>query len=437
VARVALIIANSISSQPSLKAPRSQRVLRSAQQLKNLLTELPQHFAFETTYEADSKPDRVEREANKAAKKCRGADGLLVVYYFGHGRRDQDDLSLVHPGTKRGTRSYLSFKTLFHTVMAGNPSNVLFLLDCCYAGTSEKAMDLLPEAEKKHCCLMACTSASTRAYWDGDDDNPIGFFTLALLDGLIRGTVSPTDDSITASSFFKFVYNQTKSYTKGSQEPYLFGNIDVPISRYTHRPTLVRGITQGVSEKSAYCKIIAIAKTLGRGSERHLSELYERVLARYRDAFLTNFIDAHGRIVQQPAKWTVLRRYVAFLRAIQVIDGQELRLTPRGAELLEAMDELYNSRLQAFLVRYLGTQNGLTIDLLRSSMQRVMERRWLPTRENVLNELFLEKGYDFNEHHLGLVLDLLGYIGVIGTLRKRQQVYFPWNETVRRFPRYK
>ena len=33
-----------------------------------------------------------------------------------------------------------------------------------------------------------------------------------------------------------------------------------------------------------------------------------------------------------------------------------------------------------------------------------------------------------DEQHLGLVLDLLGYIGIIGTLRERQQVYFPWNE---------
>jgi uncharacterized caspase-like protein len=240
----------------------------------------------------------VEREANKGAKKCRGADGLLVVYYFGHGRRDRDDLALVHPGSKRGTRSYLSFKTLFYTVMAGHPGNVLFLLDCCYAGASEKAMDLLPDQAKNNCCLMACTSASTRAYWEGDDDNPIGFFTLALLDGLIRGTVSATDDSITVASLFKFVSNQTKTYTHGAQVPYMFGNIEPQISKYTHRPTITREMTKRVSENIAYCKIIAIIKTLGRGREKHLSELYERILIRHREAFLTIFIYAHCRIIQ-------------------------------------------------------------------------------------------------------------------------------------------
>ena len=436
MARVALLIANSTSSQPSLRSPRSQRVLRSVQQLRTLLTELPTGFAFEASYEADSSPERIEREAKKAARKCSGPNGLLVVYYFGHGRREVDDLALVHPGRKRGERTYLPFKTLFYNVMAGNPKNVLFLLDSCYAGTTEKAMDLLPEPAKKHCCMMACTSASTRAFWDGDEENPIGFFTLALLDGLIQGTVSATDDSITAASLFKFVRNQTRRYTKNAQDPYMFGNIELQISKYSHRPTITRGVSQDVSGKSAYSKLIAIVKTLDRGTQEDLSQLYQRILMRHREAFLTNFIDGHGRIVQRPAKWIVLRRYIAFLRAIDAVDRDELRLTPRGSDLLKQMDTMYNLRLQQLLVRYLNRQKGLTVDLLRNTMQRVMERRWLPTRENVLNELFLEKGYDFNEHHLGLVLDLLGCIRVIGTLRKRQQVYFPWSGGPQRFPRY-
>jgi Caspase domain len=426
--RVALVIANSVSSQPSLKAPRSQRVLRVAQQLKTLLTELPQGFAFETSYESDASPDRIEREARNAARKCRGSRGLLVVYYFGHARRDVDDLALVHPGKKRGERAYLPFKVLFHSVMSGNPHNVLFLLDCCYAGASQETFDLLPTSARTNCCVIASTSASTRAYWYGDDDSPIGFFTLALLDGLLLGTVSATDDAITADSLYKYAKSETKKYTDGAQEPYMFGSLSEQISRYSHNPVIVRGISQNVSEKSAYHKLIAILRTLDKRRYEDLQELYARILTRNRDAFLTNFIDEHHRIVQRPAQWQVLRRYVSFLRAIRAVDDTELRLTPRGEELLTGMDTLYNAKLQRLLVEYLGRERGLTVDLLRNTMQRVMERRWLPTRENVLNDLFLEKSYDLNEHHIGLVLDLLGCIGVIGTLRKRQQVYFPWNE---------
>ncbi len=428
MARVALVIANSISSQPSLKAPRSQRILRAAQRLRTLLTELPQDFAFEASYESDASPERIEREARKAARKCNESNGLLVVYYFGHARRDLDDLTLVHPGRNRGERAYLPFKVLFHSVMSGNPRSVLFLLDCCYAGASQEAIELLPESARSNCCVIACTSASTRAYWYGDDDSPFGFFTLALLDGLLLGTVSATDDSITAASLYKYVKSETRKYTKNTQEPYMFGNVNQQISRYSHRPTIVRGISKNVSEKSAYHKLIAIVKTLGHSRHKHLSQLYEHILIRHKDAFLTNFVDQHHRIVQRPAKWQVLRRYVSFLRAIRAVDDEELRLTARGEELLTGMDNLYNIKLQRLLIEYLERQKGLTVDLLRNTMQRVMERRWLPTRENVLNDLFLERGYDLNEHHVGLVLDLLGCIGVIGTLRKRQQVYFPWNE---------
>jgi len=428
VSRVALVIANSVSAQPSQKAPKSQRVLRAAQQLKTLLTELPQPFAFDATYASDASPAKIEHEARKAAKKCKGSDGLLIVYYFGHARRDLDDLTLVHPGRKRGERAFLPFKVLFHSVMSGNPRCVLFLLDCCYAGASQTAVELLGESARKNCCVIACTSASTRAYWEGDEESPIGFFSLALLDGLIRGTVSTTDDSITIESLFRYVKRETKKYTKDSQEPYMLGTVSQQISRYSHKPTIVRGISRDVSEKSAYHKLIAIIKTLHQGKQGTLSQLYERILVRHRDTFLTNFLDERRRIVQQPAKWQVLRRYVSFLRAIKVIDDQELRLTSRGADLVDKIDVLYNAKLHRLLTEYLESQRGLTVDILRNTIQRVMERRWLPTRINVLNELFLEKGFDLNEHYLGLALDLLGYIGLFGTLRKRQQIYFPWNE---------
>lgn len=437
MARVALVIANSVTSQVSLTAPRPGKVLRAALRLNDLLQELPQDFAFESSYESNATPERVQQAARKAAKRCRGPRGLLVIYYFGHGRRQSDGLSFVHPGRKTGSKEDLSFSALLHSVLSGSPNNVLFLLDCCYAGASEASIDLLPESERRRCCAIACTSASTRAYWDGDDDSPIGFFTSALLDGLLLGTVSPTNDAITAESLFRFVKDETKRLTNGKQEPYIVGHVDQEVSRYSHNPVIVRGISRDVSEKSAYHKLIAILKTIGDRTYKSLPQMYERVLVGHRDAFLTNFVDEDRRISQRPAKWPVLRRYISFLRAIRAVDEAELRLTPRGSALLVGIDDLYNTKLRDLLTQYLDRQRGLTIDDLRRTIQRVMERRWLPTREYVLNELFLEKGYHINEQHLALVLDLFGCIGVIGTLRKRQQVYFPWNEHPSRLQRVK
>jgi hypothetical protein len=430
MARVALIIANSVSSQPTVKAARSSKVSRTAVQVRDLFSQLPGRFAFEASHEIDQKPDRIEELAKKAAKRCSSHDGLLVIYYFGHARRAKDDLIFVHRGPDREKRSYLPFASLFHNVMAGAPNRVLFFLDCCYAGASGKEVDLLPESSRKKCCLIASTSASTRALWEDKVENPLGYFTLALIDGLSGpgGAVSATDDTITAESLFKFVKRETKGNTKGLQEPFMMGNLDEQLSRYSYKPVIIPGISQNVSDKSSYSKLIAIIRTIGKRPQEDTKYLYDRILVRHRHAFLTNFVDDDRRISQRPAHWTVLRRYIAFLRAISVVDEDRLMLTTQGLQLLDSVEDKFNTKLLSLLVRYLERQNGLTVDHLRGTMQRVMERRWLPTKENVLNDLFLEKGHELNEHHLGMVLDLLGCIGVLGTLRKRQQVYFPWNE---------
>lgn len=341
MARVALIIANSVSSQPTVKAARSSKVSRTAAQVRDLFSQLPGKFAFEGSLQIDQDPDRIEEQARKAAKRCSSHGGLLVIYYFGHARRAKDDLIFVHPGTDRNKRSYLPFERLFHNVMAGTPNRVLFLLDCCYAGASGKEFELLPESSRKKCCLIASTSASTRALWEEKIENPLGYFTLALIDGLSGpgGTVSATDDTITVESLFKFVKRETKGSTKGLQEPFIVGNLDEQVSRYSYKPVIIPGISQDVSDKSSYSKLIAIVRTIGKRPQEDTKFLYGRVLVHHKHAFLTNFVDEDKRISQRPAHWTVLRRYIAFLRAIKVVDEERLMLTTRGLQLLESIED--------------------------------------------------------------------------------------------------
>src|SRR6185437_10355182 len=179
MARVALIIANSVSSQPTVKAARSSKVSRTAIQVEQLFSQLPGKFAFEASRATDQPPEKIEELAREGAKRCSELDGLLLIYYFGHARRSKDDLLFVHPGSNKDSRSYLPFDSLFHTVMAGRPNRVLFLLDCCYAGASGKEIELLPESSRKKCCVIGCTSASTRALWEQQVENPLGYFTLA------------------------------------------------------------------------------------------------------------------------------------------------------------------------------------------------------------------------------------------------------------------
>jgi hypothetical protein len=238
-------------------------------------------------------------------------------------------------------------------------------------------------------------------------------------------TASQAKD-ITADSLFKFAREETKRRTGDKQLAYMSGELKETLSVYSPRPQIVPGITDETSPKCRYSNLLATALTVGRRRFENTRILYEAVKIKHRDEFMTNSRDKEGR--PKLANWTALRRYVAFLRAIRAVDEDELMLTARGLQLVENPWKNYNIRLLKLIREYLDRQNGLTIEELRTAMQRVLHRRWIPTKENVLQDLSPKKGNYLNESHTGLVLDLLGCIGEIGTLRKREQVYFPWIE---------
>jgi hypothetical protein len=388
-----------------------------------VLEGLPSKFRFETRQLLDQRATRISQEIDRAAVQCKSPGSLLLIYYFGHGKRDPNGLAFVHRGTSKGNRETLTFQSMFHRVRAGEPSGALFLLDCCYAGAAGKQIAGLPENEY---CLVACTTASTRALWENRGDTPIGVFSSTLLDGFFSpaAAVSNVDDRITVESLFDFVKRETIQLTDGVQEPYMAGKLTQQLSLYSEAPVIIPGVTTGISLKSAYSKLRVIVSVVGRRTFPDLHTLYLAALSHDRRVFLTNYVDADGRISQRPANWTVLRRYASFLRAIKVVDLEDLRLTPRGEELIEDPEQGYNLKLLRLLDAYLD-RCGLSRDALKAMMQRVLQRRWFPTRANVLSDVTLLRR-PVNEQHMGLVLDLLGHIGVIGTLKRKEQVYFPW-----------
>jgi uncharacterized caspase-like protein len=240
MSRIAVVIANSVTSQPIQKGMGASSVRRTASILASMLSKLPGKYAFDARQVVDEKPTQVRKAIDAAAAMGRKDNELLLVYYFGHARREGDDLAFVHPG-KKGQRDYLAFSTVFHTVMVHAPQKVVYILDCCYAGAAARQFDLLPE--RRH-FLMACTTASTRAWWEENRDTPLGYFTGALIDGLSgpEATVSHADDSITAESLFNFARRETKRLTAGRQDPYSFGNLRDTLSVYSPRPPISPGL---------------------------------------------------------------------------------------------------------------------------------------------------------------------------------------------------
>lgn len=431
--RLAVVIANSVASQPTQRGMRPSRVRRTAKEVDTLLSRLPRRYAFTVKRIVDAEPAEVRRKVSSAARRCTGQGSLLLVYYFGHARREADALAFVHPSTVKGGRSSLAFASLFHTIMAEAPAKVLFLLDCCYAGAAEREFDF--NTGRKHHCLMACTTPSTRAFFEQGLESPIGSFTRAVIEGLSSPRATTQNgNEITVDTLFAFAKTETERRTAGKQRPYMQGTLGETLSIYLPRPIIIPGITAGLSPKCGYSKVMATVVTIGKRRHTDIQSLYRSVTTKYRDEFLTNSRDESGR--PKLANWTALRRYVSFLRAVGVIDKDELMLTTRGLDLIDNPESHYNARLRVFLTRYLESQNGLTIQELRDAMQRVIQRRWIPTREHVLQDLPPTKSNYINEGHMALVLDLLGCIGEIGTLRKREQVYFPWIAPARIDDRY-
>jgi hypothetical protein len=427
VERIAVLIANSLSFQHTQRGVKRPAVTRTVEQIAGLLAKLPDGNAFRTIPLIDSKPDVVRRAVDKAAQSCAHSRALLLLYYFGHGLRLRDDegedfLAFLHP-TKGSASSYLQLPKLLYTIKAHSPRKVLCILDCCYAGLAAKKFQLPGDVDF---CMMACTTASTRARWEENVDHPIGVFTRVLMDGLVRGTESPTSDLITADSLFRFASKQTRSLTSDLQQPYMTGKLEEAISKYSAEPVIVTGVSEA-PETSAYSKLLAIATVIGKRRFGDLQKLYRAVTHRYRESFLTPIRRDDGSIVKQLAKSTVLRRYISFFRSIGVIDEDDLMLTASGLRLIEKTSQSYNETLLDLIDGYLG-RAGVPRNQIREAMQDILNRRSLPTRNNVLSDLSSTKGYSLNLRNLAIVLDLLGYIGVIGMPKPREQVYFPWTQ---------
>jgi len=432
--RQAVVIANSVTSQRTQKGFKRGLIHQTAEQIGRVLEGLPAKYAFDVLTAVDENARRLRQKVSRAAGKAAGSGTLLLVYYFGHARLQGDDLAFVHPSAGRDRKDYLEFQALLHTIAAERAEKVLLILDCCYAGAGAYTLDL----HRFKYCLMACPTASTRAWYDEDTERPMGVFTRSVLAGFSdpEGAESVTDDSITAASLFAYAKQATTEHTADLQIPYMSGDLDEALSNFSSVPVINPGVSPEAPVKSGYRKLLAILMTIGKRKLDTINDLYQLVLRSHREVFLTPFKEPDGRITERPAQPIVLQRYISFLRAVGAIDDKELMLTVSGMDLTADNRKRYNEKLLRLLDKYLS-QYDLTRERVRSSMQSILHRRWLTTKKNVLTDLALTSSHSLNQAKLGMLLDLLGHIGVIGMPRRREQVYFPWSEESRGGPESK
>jgi hypothetical protein len=221
---------------------------------------------------------------------------------------------------------------------------------------------------------------------------------------------------------FKYASEQTSILSAKTQNPTIIGNLSEPLSEYQRKPEIIQGLSAEADEKTAYRKILAICRTLdGTRHPKDLSSLYDALLARYSDSFQTLYKTAKGQFIYRPVNPTVVGRYIRLLRALHLVDDEELRLSSSGKILVSSWEKTYNQRLLRAIDNYLA-RLGITRDDIERALQQILANRGVPSRTEIID--YLSLGQSLPKDTLGIILDLLGYMRAIRMSPGR--AYFPW-----------
>jgi hypothetical protein len=418
--RQALLVATSAVSQNLQRSVGTDVLRRTLARFERELRSLGDDHAFNVRILINESEDRTRAELRRAARAA-GRNDLLLFYYFGHGDLTDDfALELVHRD------GHLKFTAIENVIEESDVRKSLVMLDCCYAGASDR--DFPMRLTGQH-IRLACTTPTARAYIQSrseSGDPPIGTFTQTILDGFAGSgaCVSAHDNRVTAESLFQFAYAETRALTNGVQRPQRSGHLDEPLCVYVPRPQMIAGYNTTAGDKTAYAKLFVICAALAEhGPFEDVEHLYRAILRTNRDAFLTPFKRETGEIVYQPASPNVLRKYLAFLRALDMIEEmRELALTPRGRRLVGGRETTYNTQLVTAIDGYLRPY-GLDRARVEAVLLQILSLRGIPSRGEIFDRL-RRGGQRIPATNLAMILDILGYAGALRMTRER--AYFPW-----------
>jgi len=428
VSRHAILVANSVTYLDTQRNVTGGLLRRTVSRIADVLESLPPDYRFRIATAIDKTPQEVRRIADAAAESAKKSDSLLLYYYFGHGALSPDqELQFVHPSTRDRETELFQLTEVESALQAAGARKILMILDCCYAGARPKEFGATLHGQR---CLLASTTPTAKAYVHySNTEPPIGTFSRMLFDGFFTkdASIAATDNRISAESLLRYAKAKTTEITEGVQTPYMHGQLAEPLSEYQPVPEILPGVTRHASVKSGYFKIHIIGRALAsRSTFPSIASLYKDILKRHRSSFLTPYKKDNGDIEYRPAQASALARYLRFLRALGVIEEDELRLTKRGRSFVARWTTQYNESILQALDTYLAA-HGLTRDGLQDILRGILARRGLPTSSEIVDYLALtgpRTSPRMPSSDLRLVLDLLGYVGAVRVAIDR--VYFPW-----------
>ncbi|MFD7326400.1 substrate-binding domain-containing protein [Streptomyces sp. NPDC059875] len=136
--------------------------------------------------------DRFFRDLMRARDR---ADGLLLVYFAGHGLvssyNEPDELWLamprttIVPGNPPVFLQAVRWSEVLSALCQATAEQVVVVLDCCYAGNASAAWNRLPTDHRERISLLACVQANDRI--DAGDATTPTPFTAQLVRALDEG----------------------------------------------------------------------------------------------------------------------------------------------------------------------------------------------------------------------------------------------------------
>jgi hypothetical protein len=424
MSRQALLFANSVPPGLHGRGLSSSNIRRTLSRFDAVLSDLPDKYKFRVEQLIDKTPNEVRAATSKLAALAQKTDDLFLLFYFGHAQlASEESLWFQHLPKKRGQRDTLPLEWLENAVSEVQCKHSIFLLDCCYAST--KSMKNISKISGEH-CRIAATTSTTRAYIETNSLNePIGFFTSALIDAFASevACVSANDNAITSQSLFRYVRAEVQAKTNSVQEPTQFGNVSQDLTCYQPRPKLIPGINISPDEKTTYRKVLAIIIVLYKyRTLRDGHSLHNRLLKEYPREFETLVKKSDRTFAYEPVSISVTYRYLRFLEKLGIVGATRIRLSTIGIKMACHSKASFNSILLTQIDNYLNTHR-ITRDDIEQSLRRILNSRDIPSKSKVLDYLVLGRP-TISKEELGTIIDLLGHIKAIRMSDGR--AYFPW-----------
>jgi len=425
MARHALLVGNSVSYSDTTKSVTTHVLSRTLGKLANLLTDLEQPFSFRVVTKIDADAKEVRSALEDGAERAATDGELFLFYYFGHGILSSGlQLQLLHPGRNKGETSVLSLETIDTRIRESSLKKSLFVLDCCYAGAVDRNFD--SSLSGQHCRLASTTPSALAYVTSGRLEEPIGIFTAAVIESFAnpRACVSATNNNVTAESLFAFAQQRTAELSGDqTQVPTIHGHLNETLFVYRDSPRIHLGYSEWADEKTAYAKILAICRTLSARNFYSIESLHKTLTRDYRKSFQTLFKTPDGAFEYRSVSTGVIARYMRFLQRLGFADAETLALKPNGRLLARQWRGRYNELLLDAIDTYLLREAALSREDILHAARSVLNNRSIPSRDEVADTLAL-RGRLLRRNDIGLVLDLLAYIGAIRVAEKR--AYFPW-----------